>query len=312
MKYRTFPNTDLSVSAVGLGCRQIGGKHWGFVEDNQSEATIRTAVDFGINFFDTAPAYGFGHSEMLLGRAVRGIREKVIIATKFGLEFDSRGAVRHNNQPKNITRELEASLKRLGTDYVDLYQIHWPDPGTPLEETWQHLIRLKASGKVRHIGVCNLKTDDLAALNQLEAPASFQSPYNLLETPDPPDWQSHCADNGPGVIAYSPLCRGLLGGKYGSDLRLSKKDLRRRDPAFGEKLADYLTILDALRDAFAANGPALPQLATAWCLANPAVVTAIPGARTPEQIRELALAAETDITVEMLGLLAGIRRRFPV
>ncbi len=284
------------MSEIGLGAWAIGGAWqwgWGPQDDRDSLATIQKALDLGINWIDTAPVYGLGHSEEVVGKAIAGKRQDVFIATKCGLVWDDRGRVRNNNRPDSIRRECEASLKRLNTDYIDLYQIHWPDPRTPVEASWEEMLRLKQEGKVRYIGVSNFGVDLLETCERLGHVNSLQPPYSMVHRVRYPEVENEilpwCRAHGVGVVAYSPLQNGLLTGKFTRERleQLPRDDWRRKSEFFQEPLfSQVLELVERLKPIAATYEKSLTQLAIAWVLQNPAVTAAIVGARRPEQVEE--------------------------
>ena len=296
MKRRQLGKEGPWLSEIGLGAWAIGGAWqwgWGPQDDRDSLATIQKALDLGINWIDTAPVYGLGHSEEVVGKAVAGKRQDVFIATKCGLVWDDRGRVRNNNRPDSIRRECEASLKRLNTDYIDLYQIHWPDPRTPVEASWEEMLRLKQEGKVRYIGVSNFGVDLLETCERLGHVNSLQPPYSMVHRVRYPEVENEilpwCRAHGVGVVAYSPLQNGLLTGKFTRERleQLPRDDWRRKSEFFQEPLfSQVLELVERLKPIAATYEKSLTQLAIAWVLQNPAVTAAIVGARRPEQVEE--------------------------
>lgn len=312
MQRRKLGDSDLEVTPIMLGAWAIGGSMWGGQDEAQAVATIQAALDAGVNIIDTAPVYGLGRSEELVARAIAGRRERVLLATKCGLDWEGPGEamrfsftdvdgtdkpVFHNLRPARIRAECEASLRRLRTDRIDLYQIHWPDPTTPLEDSLAELVKLREEGKVRWLGVSNFSPAQLRIARQAGGIVSTQPQYNLLDRAIEAEVLPVCRELGLGVIAYSPMARGLLTGKIGRDHVFPATDHRARQPWFQpERRA---RILDALADArpiAQAHGISLGNLAIAWALAHPDVTAAIVGARTPEQARENVRASEVRLT----------------
>lgn len=277
--------TELEASRVGLGTWAIGGLFWGGTEEDAAVATIQRAVDLGIRLVDTAPAYGFGRSEELVGRALAGSRrERVVLATKVGLEW-REGEVFRNAARFRIEEEIDASLRRLGTDRIDLYQVHWPDPLVPFEETAEAMARLLDAGKVRAIGVSNFSPADMETFRQVAPLHACQPPYNLFERGIEDDVLPYCRREGITVLAYGALCRGLLSGTMHRDREFPGDDLRNQDPKFqGRRFEQYLEAADRLA-AFARerHGKGLLDLAVRWILDRGADV-ALWGARRPEQL----------------------------
>ena len=205
------------LTEIGFGAWAIGGPWeygWGAVDDEQSVRTIHRALEHGINWIDTAAVYGLGHSEEIVGQALKGRRKKVFIATKCGMVWDVKRHVKIHASPKSIRREIEESLKRLQTDYIDLYQIHWPDPETPIEDSWGTLVRLNEEGKIRYVGVCNFDVPLLQKCNAIAPVQSLQPPYNLLRRKIESEILPYCLKHDIGVVAYSPMQSGLLSGKF--------------------------------------------------------------------------------------------------
>lgn len=295
MEYRELGHTGLQVSVIGLGTWVIGGWMWSGAEDGESLATIRLAFDLGINLIDTAPVYGYGRSEELVGRAVAesGQREKLILATKVGLEWnDEKTRIWRNSSRSRVLREVDESLRRLRTDYVDIYQVHWPDSGTPFEETMEALLELRRQSKIRFIGLSNF---DVAQIERCRAVGSvhvLQPPYNLFERGTEETVLPYCRDHRIGTLIYGPLCRGLLSGKYWGDERFERGDIREMDPKFkGERFRKYVACVDRLRAVANRHQKTVGQLAIRWCLDRPGVTVALCGARRPDQIEENAGAA---------------------
>lgn len=289
---RRLGRTGPEITTVGLGAWAIGGPWkvgWGPQDDDLSIAAIRRSVELGINWVDTAAIYGLGHSEEVVGRALKPFaRESILIFTKCGRVPDETGTPRGDLRPASIRREMEQSLRRLQTDYMDLYQIHWPDTdtGTPIEESWQTLAALQDEGKTRWIGVSNFDVPLLERCEAIRHVDSLQPPYSLLRREAERDVLPWCREHGTGVIVYSPMQSGLLTGKF--DLsRLAPDDWRRRSSFFQEpQLSRALALVERLRPIARREGLTVGQLAVAWTLMNPAVTGAIVGARSPEQVDE--------------------------
>ncbi len=259
---------------------------WGGADDDAAVATIQRALDSGINLVDTAPAYGQGHSEEIVGRAIKGRRDRVIVATKAGLDWDEHGAVRRNASPGRIIKEIEDSLRRLQTDYIDIYQLHWPDPATPVEETANAMQALYDAGKVHAVGVSNFsppQMDEFAKHCRLH---TVQPPYNLFERGAEVEVLPYALSHGVTAISYGALCRGLLSGTMHQDTTFKGDDLRRDDPKFQPpRFAQYLQAVGRL-DAFAHErfGKRVLHLALRWLLDQPDVGVALWGARRPDQL----------------------------
>lgn len=222
----------MKVSLIGYGAWSLAKKGWGDVDEKEAVKTVEQAVENGVNFFDTAPVYGFGKSEQLLGKVLHPVREKVFIATKCGLSWNERGHVFHDLSRDTVLRELDRSLKRLKTEYIDLYQLHWPDKKTPLFETLNTLTELKKSGVIKHIGVSNVSRAFLQKAGQLAEITALQSLYNLLQREAETELLPYCRKNSIGFICYSPLAQGLLAGRIRPDFKPGKHDVRRLNPLF--------------------------------------------------------------------------------
>ncbi|MEP1217431.1 MAG: aldo/keto reductase [Marinobacter sp.] len=288
MDTRTLGNTDIKVTPVGLGTWAIGGWMWGGTDEAQSIDTVHRAIDKGIGLVDTAPVYGFGRSEEIVGKALaNGRREKVALATKVALDWnDDQNKVWRDATASRIEQEVEDSLKRLQTDRIDIYQVHWPDPQTPMEETARALENLYKAGKIRAIGVSNFTPSQMDELQKTVPLHSLQPPYNLFERGIEQEILPYCRENSIATITYGGLCRGLLSGKMREDTQFTGDDLRKNDPKFqGERYRQYLNAVAEL-DAFAQERYQKNVLALAlrWLVDQPGVTTALWGARRPEQL----------------------------
>lgn len=288
MDKRTFGNTDIQVTPVGLGTWAIGGWMWGGTDEARSIDTIHRAIDKGIGLVDTAPVYGFGRSEEIVGKALaNGRRDKVALATKVALNWsDDHDKVWRDSTASRIEREIEDSLKRLQTDRIDIYQVHWPDPKTPMEEAARALEKLYQAGKIRAIGVSNFTPSQMDELQKSVPLHSLQPPYNLFERDIEQEILPYCRENGIATITYGGLCRGLLTGKMREDTQFTGDDLRKNDPKFqGDRYRQYLSAVAEL-DAFAKERYQKNVLALAlrWLVDQPGVTTALWGARRPEQL----------------------------
>jgi aryl-alcohol dehydrogenase-like predicted oxidoreductase len=283
----TLRDVPIPVSRVGLGTWAMGGVQWGGTDDDASVRTIHAALDRGINVIDTAPAYGFGHSEQVVGRAIaeRGRRDLVVIATKLGLERFG-DALYRNSSRAQIMREIDDSLQRLRTDYIDLYQVHWPDPRTPYTETAEALLELKRAGKIRAIGVSNYSIEAMERFGQVTAIATAQPPLNLFERESQVDILPWCAANGIGALTYGALCRGLLTGLIDKTTKFEGDDLRNVDPKFQPpRLAQYLEAAWLLeRYARQRYDKSLLAFAVRWVLDQRGVSVALWGARHPHEL----------------------------
>jgi aryl-alcohol dehydrogenase-like predicted oxidoreductase len=286
MEFATVPGTSLEISRVGLGTWAIGGWMWGGTDDEESIATIRAAVERSLNLIDTAPAYGFGRSEEIVGRAIAdgGLRSRVVIATKTGLEWHD-GRVFRNASRRRILHEVEDSLRRLRTDYIDIYQVHWPDPLVPIEETAGAMQTLFEQGKIRAIGVSNFSVPQIERFRRVAQLHVVQPPYNLFEREIEADLLPYCLQSGLATLTYGALCRGLLSGKLQEDAQFQGDDLRLTDPKFQPpRYAQYLAAVRRL-DQFARQryGKRVIHLAARWVL-DQGATSALWGARHPGQL----------------------------
>lgn len=281
---------DLSnVSRVGLGTWAIGGWMWGGTEEQKSIDTIHAALDRGINLIDTAPVYGFGRSEEIVGKALAqgDYRERAVLATKVGLNWND-GKVFRDSRPERIEQEVEDSLRRLQTDVIDLYQVHWPDPLVPIEDTANTLLKLKQSGKIRAIGVSNYSPDELKEFVGVTPLDSNQPPYNLFERGIEADVLPTCKEHGVALLTYGALCRGLLSGKMSAEREFVGDDLRQYDPKFKQpRFGDYLRAVERLGQIAQRFDRSVLHLAVRWVLDMGANV-ALWGARNPAQLDPVA------------------------
>ncbi len=282
-----IPGTQLRVSRVALGTWAMGGWMWGGTDKREAVATIRAALEQGINLIDTAPVYGFGVSEEIVGQAVAaaGLRAQAVIATKVGLEWRA-GKVYRNATRGRIMREIDESLRRLRTDYIDIYQVHWPDPLVPIEETAEAMRTLHDQGKIRAIGVSNFSVEQMERFRKVAPLHVLQPPYNLFERAIEGEILPYCRANNIATLGYGALCRGLLSGRMRADTTFEGDDLRRLDPKFQPpRYAQYLTAvgqLDQLAQDFYQRR--VIQLAVRWML-DQGISVALWGARHPDQLQ---------------------------
>ncbi len=279
------------VSRVGLGTWPMGGREWGAVPEDEAIATCLGAIERGINLIDTAPIYGHGRSEEIIGKAIRshGRREDFYIATKAGLEWNERG-VFANSTESRIRGEIEDSLRRLGTEYIDLYQVHWPDPLVPVAEVAALLAGFKREGKVRALGVSNFSVAQMEEFRSVAPMASNQPPYNLFERQIDAEILPWGAANGVAILTWSSLCRSLLAGRAHRGMKFDPRDIRNYDPKFQEpRFSQYMTAVERVT-AFAREhyGKNLPELAVRWVLDRPGVSVALWGAKSPDQLDAVA------------------------
>jgi len=311
MKTKQLGQSDLNITRIGIGAWAIGGGQWEFAwghqDDEQSIAAIHAGLDLGINWIDTAAVYGLGHSETVVGRAVRGLQSRPYIFTKCSLIWDEAGNISHNLQAASIQREYEASLKRLGVDAIDLYQIHWPawkgaaesvSPGS-VEEAVGALAKLRDEGKIRHIGVSNFSVNQMRRAQMVAPITSLQPPYSLVSTEVENAILPYTFMQGIGVIVYSPMGSGLLTGAMTHEriMAMPKDDWRKDSPNFREPLLTRnLELVERLRTVGQRHGASAAEVAIAWTLKNPAVTAAIVGIRSPQQAKGIAGAADIDLT----------------
>jgi aryl-alcohol dehydrogenase-like predicted oxidoreductase len=281
----------VEVSRIGLGTWAIGGLEWGAVTDEAAVATCLGAIERGINLIDTAPIYGRGRSEEIVGKAMRahGKREAFYIATKAGLEWNEHG-VFANSTSARLRQEIEGSLRRLGTDFIDLYQVHWPDTRTPLAETAALMAEFQREGKARALGVSNFSVAQMQEFRAVAPLASDQPPYNIFDRGIDEAILPWCAANGIAVLCYSPLCRSLLGGRVHRGMNFDPKDIRSVDPKFQEpRFSQYITAVERLAVlAKEKYGKSVLELAARWVLDRPGVSVALWGAKRPDQLDAVA------------------------
>lgn len=321
MRYIELGQSGLQLPAVSFGAWAIGGWLWGGPDDANAIKALHAALDAGITCIDTAPTYGMGHSETLVGQALKGRRDGAIIATKCGMRWDCADgykqldttmndgtpcAVYRNGRPESIALECEQSLKRLQTDVIDLYQVHWPDSTWPLDDTMDALLRLKEAGKIRAIGVSNFDTDMIRLCQTRGTVDSVQPRYNALQREPEAELLPFCREHNIGVLAYSPIAQGLLTGKVTMERTFPEGDVRNRNPLFKpENRGKVLDMLRRLKPVASDCGLTLGQFFTAWLVHQPGVTTALVGARTPAQVHENAGAGAAVLPPE---IVAQVRR----
>ncbi len=295
MERRPFGKTDISVSAIGFGCWEIGGTY-GAIEETRFQAAVHRAIDNGINCFDTAEAYGMGVSEEALARALGSRRRDVTVVTKFGVGYQDMPKGRDSTRGR-VMASIEASLRRLRTDYVDLYMVHWPDPATPFEETLSALDDVVRQGKARFIGVSNFRLAQIEACMKLRRIDVVQYAWNMFDRRMQTEIFPYCVANGIGVMAYGSLAYGMLTGAFTSDTKFDENDWRSRRGTLGslnlfrtlfgpEHFGSNLAVVEELKTLAAKYGKTLPQFALRWTTGNPAVSTALVGFRDPAEVEE--------------------------
>ncbi|MFW6237901.1 MAG: aldo/keto reductase [Halanaerobiales bacterium] len=293
MEYRKLGNSDLEVPAIGLGTWAMGGDMYGDVDDKKSIETIKTAVNNGITLIDTAPAYGAGHAEEIVGKAIKEIKDKVILATKCGT-YKTDGNFYRDLSPKIIRKQLEKSLTALGVETIDLYQIHWPDPDTPLEKTVEELIRLKEQGKFRYLGVSNFDTELLEEISGLTDIVSLQPQYSILHRDIEEKILPYTQNNNIGILAYGPLGGGILTGKYREQPPADKRG--EFYPFFKEpqwsRVQDLITLLEDIADSH--NQP-IAHVAINWVKQQQGITSVLVGCKSPEQAKQNARAGDWNL-----------------
>ena len=311
MEFITLSGTKLQASRVSLGTWAMGGWMWGGSDERESIRTIHAALEKGINIIDTAPAYGFGRSEEIVGKAVAeyGHRDKVIIATKVGLEWQDGNVVRNATRVR-LLRELEDSLRRLQTSYIDLYQVHWPDPLVPVEETAEIMALLYRQGKIRAIGVSNYSPQEMERFKAVAPLHTVQPPYNLFERAIEHEVLPYAQRRHISTLTYGALCRGLLSGKMRPNTQFTGDDLRKIDPKFrSPRYAQYLEAVERLdRFAHEQYGRRVLELAVRWTLDQPGVSVALWGARHPEQLAAVDHVTEWKLDADALHAIDCIIR----
>jgi aryl-alcohol dehydrogenase-like predicted oxidoreductase len=302
MKYRKLGKNGPEISVIGFGSWAIGGggwaSAWGDQDDQLSIESIRAALDAGVTFYDTAAAYGLGHSEEIVGQALKGDRQKVILATKCGLVWDEDKKITKNGTYDSVINEAEASLRRLGTDYIDLYQMHWPDTDqhAPAEETMRAMEKLVQDGKIRYVGVSNYSVQLLEESLAVRHVDALQPPYSILRPAAEKELLPFCLEKGIGVVGYSSLTSGLLSGNYTYDTKFDESDWRSRNKAHtGEGLRKNVDIVEKLKVIASRLDLTMPQLAVAYTLAHPALTSAIVGVRKPSHITSVLPAVDVKL-----------------
>ena len=311
MRTTELGSTGMEITRIGFGAWAIGGEWqfgWGPQEDAESLATIEHALDLGINWIDTAAAYGFGHSEEVVGRAIAGLGRKPFVFTKCSLLDDGTGTVVHSLKRDSVLAEAEASVRRLGVDAIDLYQIHWPDPDPDIEEGWAALAELKEQGLVRHIGVSNFDVEQMERVSGIAPVETLQPPYSLVSRSVEREILPYAERSDIGVIAYSPMGSGLLTGKMTRERigSLPDSDWRKDSQDFQEPaLSRHLETVERLKRIAERRDTTPGAVAIAWVLANPAVDAAIVGFRRPDQVDPLVAAGDLELSEEDLDVIAG-------
>ena len=310
MHTRQLGNTDMQITPLGFGTWAIGGggweSGWGPQNDDASIAAIHRALDLGMNWIDTAAVYGLGHSEEVVARALKGRSDRPYVFTKCSLVWDKNGEITSNLTEQSLRREVENSLRRLQTDVIDLYQIHWPNPDPDIEEGWSTLAKLKDEGKVRYIGVSNFNVEQMRRALKIAPISSLQPPYSLIKPEVQEEILPFCQEHSIGVIVYSPMMSGLLSGAMTREriAHLPQDDWRRNDPEFQEpRLSRNLALAEKLSDIGYPHVLSPGVVAIAWALQHPAVTGVIVGGRRPEQVDGIIGAAEFRLSTSEMAEL---------
>jgi aryl-alcohol dehydrogenase-like predicted oxidoreductase len=297
--------TGMEITPIGFGAWAIGGGNWeygwGSQDDQQSIAAIHRALDLGINWIDTAAVYGLGHSEEMVARALDGMSQRPYVFTKCSMIWNDQREVGHSLKRDSLRRELEASLRRLRVDVIDLYQVHWPSPDPEIEEGWATLAEFKREGKVRHIGVSNFNVEQLQRAGAIAPVETLQPPYSLLERDAEAEILPYAREHNVGVIVYSPMASGLLTGAMTRErvAAMPQDDWRKHDAEFQEpRLSQNLELVERLRVIGERHGRSPGEVAIAWALHNPAVTAAIVGSRSPAQTEGVIGAGAFRLTAD--------------
>jgi aryl-alcohol dehydrogenase-like predicted oxidoreductase len=314
MEYRKLGNTGLTVSAIGFGCWEMGNPEYGSSDDNAMVAAVNRAIDLGVTLFDTAPNYGFGGSETVLARALGSRRNEIVLVSKVGITWDPvTFTVKFDGRYSTIKRINEESLRRLGTDHLDLVLMHWPDPETPIQETMRALEELRAEGKALHVGVSNFSAYELQESRKHAPICANEVGYNLFDRRWEHEMFPIAQELGIGIMAYGPMAHGLLTGTMPRENAFDDRDWRRHGNIFGQRLFGpnlqrNLDVVDGLLTVADRAGTSLPLLALAWVLRHPAVSVALSGCRNPREVEENVRAVETKIPDDALAEIDEIMK----
>ncbi len=316
MQKRRLGTTDLELTTVGLGTWAMGGPWefgWGPQDDGEAIGAVLAALEAEINWIDTAPAYGLGHSEELIAQALKQSSFKPLIATKCGILWNEKKQKITCLKKESIRKECINSLKRLKVEVIDLYQMHWPDPDADVEEAWEEMLKLQEEGKVRYLGVSNFSVSQLERVRKMGTVSSLQPPYSMLNRTVENELLEYCAKNHIGIVAYSPMQRGLLTGKFSRDYlkTLAPDDHRLRSPDFQEpRFSAAIELVEQLKKIAKRNGKTCAQLAVSWVLRRPEVTAAIVGARRPKQIVETAPASNWNLNKDDIEEIENLLEMF--
>jgi len=316
---KTLGNSDLQITPIGFGAWAIGGGNWDFAwgaqDDDESIQAIHQALDEGINWIDTAAIYGLGHSEEIVGKAVKGSAYKPLIFTKCSMRWDSDCKIYRSLKAASVVEELENSLKRLDVETIDLYQVHWPNPEEEIEEGWAELARQQKLGKIRWIGVSNFNVDQMKRAQAIAPITSLQPPYSMLRPAIEQEILPFCEQNNIGVINYSPMVSGLLTGRMSAErvANMPSDDWRRKAPEFNEpRLSRNLRLVEVLREIGSAHGVEPGVVAVAWTLHHPAITAAIVGGRSADQVKGFVPALHFRLNDEEFGRIGEFLAANPV
>jgi len=316
---RTLGNSDLQLTPIGFGAWAIGGGNWEFAwgpqDDRESIAAIHRALDLGVNWIDTAAIYGLGHSEEVVASALKSSSHKPYVFTKCSMRWHGDRSIYRSLRAASLAEELEGSLRRLGRETIDLYQIHWPDPEAEIEEAWETLARFREQGKVRWIGVSNFNVAQMKRAMKIAPITSLQPPYSVLRPAIEKEILPFVKESGIGVINYSPMVSGLLTGKMTAErvAAFPADDWRRRAPEFNEpRLSRNLRLVELLREIGSGHQVGPGVVAVAWTLHNPAITAAIVGGRSPQQVEGLAPALDFRLGEEEYARINGFLGANPV
>jgi aryl-alcohol dehydrogenase-like predicted oxidoreductase len=319
MQKKRLGDSDMFLSPIGVGAWAMGGAGWAFSwgpqDDDDSIAAIHAALEAGINWIDTAAVYGYGHAEEVVARALEGVSPRPYVFTKCGRNWNERGEIVKILKRDAVRRECENSLRRLRTDVIDLYQIHWPEPEEQIEEAWETLVRLKEEGKVRWIGVSNFQVQHMERVARIAPITSAQPPYSIVQPEAEREILPYAAAHGIGVIVYAPMKSGLLTGAMTRErvAKLHPEDWRRRSPFFQEPaLSRNLALVELLRQIGARHGRTPGEVAIAWTLRHPAVTGAIVGMRSPQQTAGVIGALEFRLSPEEIEEIAAFVAAHPM
>ena len=315
MRYKKFGNSDLETSVVGFGGWPMGRGHYGSFDDNEVVRAVHASIDLGVTLFDTAAVYGFGEGEKLLGRAIEGRRDKIVLVSKAGIPWDEDGTRIRDSSRESLEKSLNESLTRLQTDYLDLFLIHWPDESRPMSVPMEAFAEFQRQGKIRYGGVSNFSPRQMSDCLDVFPIVTNQVGYHLFDQRPEPEIIPFCADNGMGIMAYGSLAHGLLTGTMTPETTFEEDDWRRSLMAFGQPIfkgqnfLDNLKKVDTLKEMAADKGFSVAQLALAWVASEPTVFVALVGTRRSEEIQENVAAADWELSAserdEIKAVVAG-------